>query len=455
VVGNWVYWSQNPVQIAKVTVVVDAFNITGDRAFSGAGFYGYYKSTTGVYSIFEGGKTIAGVRVDTPMNVGEFVTINGSTYKVTAINVREYTLQKQDGSGSFVDGDWTSFLNGYYTVTRISLVTDYQYAFQSNTGSAWYTARVIEAIDQAGAEDALSLSTAAHDNTGGQITSISSVRQRMLITYAGSMQLWAIDQDTNRTAYLDTLSFGTGEQPTPPSVQWYGSLVVPVENGIRSISVVGSNTDNLQDLNIGEPIEALPTLLATTAEFWPWYGQLIVAGTTPDGAVEFRCLDYSRESKITAWSRWTVDTLAVPDVGTLIPSGSNFWFRSGGSLHRFDAKATIFRDFADVAGNAYESSLLFHFNDMGKPGQSKRFTGLDLVQDGSCSLSFLLTPYGAWGTEPAGPILQGPTVEGITYGRTRIPMAMTATAISPKITTRSEVGWRLQRLALDFLLMRR
>ncbi len=408
------------------------------------------------YARFNAGKTQ--VRLDAALvaqlTVGNTIRLNSVLYKVSAISGQLVTITNLTG----VDADYTADANKLQVVYKTSqpLIEDYQYAFQANTDSAWYTDRVVEYIDQAGAEDALSIATAAHDNTGGQITSITSVRQRMLITYPGSMQLWAIDQDTNRTAYLDTLSFGTGEQPTPPAVQWYGSLVVPVENGIRSISVVGSNTDNLQDLNIGEPIEPLPTLSASTADFWPWYGQLIVAGSTPDGAIEFRCLDYSRESKITAWSRWTISGLAKPDVGTLRPSGSNMWFRAGTSLHRFDAKATVFRDFGDAVGNAYESKAFFHFNDLGKPGTSKRWTGMDIVQDGKSSIAFALPPYGApFEALTAGPLAIGPQIEGITYGRSRFPLALMASAIAPRITTRDETGWRLQRLALDFLLLRR
>jgi hypothetical protein len=393
--------------------------------------------------------TLAGVLV-----VGNTLRINSVDYQVSVVSGQDITIT-QNG----VDGDYTGNVDQFYNPiykTNQPTITDYQYAFQSNTDSSWYTDRVVEYIDQAGAEDALSIATAAHDNTGGQITAIASVRQRMLITYSGSMQLWAIDQDTNRTAYLDTLSFGTGDQPTPPAVPWYGSLVVPVENGIRSISVVGSNTDNLQDLNIGEPIEPLPTLSASTADFWPWYGQLMVAGTTPDGGVEFRCLDYSRESKITAWSRWTIAGLVKPDVGTLRPSGSNLWWRSGTALHRFDAKATVFRDYGDTVGNAYESMAFFHFNDLGKPGANKRWTGLDIVQDGKCSLAFALPPYGApFEALTAGPLAIGPQIEGITYGRSRFPLALMASAIAPRITTRDETGWRLQRLALDFLMLRR
>lgn len=407
------------------------------------------------YALYSGGKTQ--VRVDNGLAaqllVGNVLRINSVLYKVSDIDGRIITITDMAGA----DGDFVEAVGKLQTVykTNAPIIKDYQYAFQANADSSWYTDRVVDYVDQAGAEDALSIASAAHDNTGGTITSITSVRQRMLITYPGSMQLWAIDQDTNRTAYLDTMAFGTGDQPTPPVVPWYGSLVLPVTNGIRAISVVGANTDNLQDLNIGEPIEDLEVLVASAAQFWPLRGQVLIAGTTGEG-LEFRCLDYSRESKITAWSRWLVTGIASVDPGTMVADGTDCWFRSGNKLWRFDASATIFRDSGETAGNAYASTGLFHLNDMGKPGQAKRFTAMDIVQVGTCSLSFVLPPYGAsFAALNSGPLLQGPTIEGITYGRSRLPLAMVAAAVAPRFTSRDETGWEMHRLSLDFLLLRR
>jgi hypothetical protein len=411
--------------------------------------------TPNAYARYFGGKTEVSVSLllASTTIVGSVIVVSSVKYIVSDKVGGILTVTDMTGA----DGDYTANLNALKTVDRTNepVITDYAYAFDADTESEWYTDRVIEYVDQAGAEDALSIATSSHDNTGGIITSISAVRQRMLITYSGSMQLWAIDQDTNRTQHLDTLSFGTGDQLAPQPVPWYGSLALPVVNGIRAISVVGANTDNLQDLNIGEPIEPMPALSVSAAGFWPWYGQLVFAGTTDAGA-ELRVLDYSRESKITAWSRWSFDGIDSVDADTLIPLGSDLWFRSGRSVFHIDAAATVFRDFGDDEGDAYVSSAYFHFNDMGKPGSGKRIVGMDIVQDGTSSVSFRLPPYGAdFAGEGAGPDVEGPQIEGITYGLTRIPLSMSATAIAPRITTQDEAGWRLQRLSLDFLLLRR
>lgn len=414
------------------------------------------------YAKYDGTDTLVSLSGVGTVSVGREIKINSVVFKVKEVVSASVVKITKVVDGKDTSGDWTATVDAVHTAYSLPLIEDYRYAFDPEKGNQWYDERVLEAVDAAGSvkngtsidPDALFLNASSHDNTGGRITAIASIRQRMLITYPGSMQLWAIDQNTKQTSYLDQMQFGTGNQQNPPAVNWYGTMVVPVENGIRSINVVGANTDNLQDLNIGEPIEPMPYLEALGGVFWPQWGQLVVAGIA-GGALEFRVLDYSRESKITAWSQWKVAGLTGIDVGTLIPMGSGLWFRSGVYLYKFDAEATTYRDFGDVVGNAYESSGLLHFNDMGQPGKNKRFVGMDMVQDGISSVSFQIPPYGSWDSETAGPIMAGPQIEGITFGRVRIPLAMTGMAISPRISTRSETGWRLQRLGIDFLTLRR
>lgn len=343
-------------------------------------------------------------------------------------------------------------------------VTDYLYAFESDTDSAWFTNLVVEYVDLFGAEDALSLATAAIDNTGGSISSIGAVRNRMLVTYPGSMQLWGIDQDTNRTTFLDQVGFGTDDQDRPSPVNFYGAIMVPTVAGFRAMSVVGALTDSLQDANLGEPVAGLAPLTMRGAAFWPYFGSYVAAGIR-DGELVFQVLDYSRESKITAWATWggadTDDTnpwtdagLTDIDTGTLVAAGDRLYWRSGSSIYYFDASATVFRDWCDTPGAAYESFGRLHFNDMGKPGLSKRFVGFDIVQEGRCTIGFELPPFGAWG-ETGGPQLAGPVVIGTTYGRARLPMAGNGPAIAPTFSSRCEEGWELQRIAIDFLMMRR
>lgn len=402
------------------------------------------------YAAYTGGDTLVSLNL-TDLVAGQSLRVGTIDYTISeVVSAGVYKVTKNGASG-----DYTGALDGVHTVYAADkpVVSDYLYAFESDADNAWYTNLIMEYNGLAGSGDALSISTAAQDNTGGGITSISTVRNRMLVTYAGSMQAWSIDQATNATAFLDTLSFGTEAQDRPSPVPFYGAVVVPTAAGFRAINLVGVNLDNLQDTNIGEPVASLPPLTVRAAAYWPHTGQMVVAGIR-DGDLVFQVLDYSKDSKITAWSTWTVGGITDVDAGTMIADGARLRWRSGRQVYHFDAAATLFRDFNDIPGEAYESFGRLHYNDLGKPGYGKRFVAFDIIQDGTCTIGFDIPPFGSF-DESGGPNLTGPVVVGTTYGRARLPLALTGPAVALVFRSRSEDGWRLQRIALDFLLLRR
>ncbi len=445
-------------ELQTVDTITDNLNLTTVAVWAGSNAGAAWDKQIDHYAAYISSETyikcnaaaIAGLLAD------DSVTINGVAFTVIAITADGIaTVRKNNGVGGADAGNWTTTVDGSYTIDRaLSIrITDYQYAFQLNENSEWYTGIVIDYTDRAGAEDAVSIASASHDNTGGTVTAIAAVGNRMAIFYPGSAQLWAIDQATNATAYLDQMEFGTGDQALPSPVAFYGALIYPAVTGFRSASVVGANNDKIKGGEIGEPIQELEMLTVRGAQFWPWHGQLVIGGLRGDDLV-FLCLDYSEQSKLTAWSQWTVGGLTDIDAGTFIVDGSKLRFRSGTGVYSFDHAATVFRDFDEVAGAAYESAALWHYNDMKEPGRGKRFIGFDIVQDGTASLSWRLPPYGSADYD-GGASIAGPTYTGISYGRKRLPLAITSQAIAPRLTSRCETGYRLQRLAIDFLSLRR
>lgn len=422
-------------------------------AWGGAAGPGLAISRVRAYSRLVGGKTL--LKVDATfaaaLRVGYHI-LAGSTpteYIISALDGQIATVTSAAGA----DGDYTANLNYLRAVTVLSthpVVEDYEYAYE-RPESAWYAERVAEAIDAAGAEDALSLATAAKDNSGGRITAIASVRNRLAIAYPGSTQLWEIDPDTARTALLDVLAFGTGDQPRPTLTPWYGSLLGMLGPAPRALSVVGVNSDSMTELNIGEPIESLGIGETRGAQFWPHTGQWILARNL-SGSAGFLCLDYSRESKISAWATWSVTGLPVVDWQGMVVLGDSLWLRSGTLLSRFWASRTEYADAVTGSTDAFTSVAALHFNDMGDPGRGKRFVALDLIQDGRCNLDFLLPP-----GPPDWSIFQltGPSLERLTYGRARIPLALVGQAVAPILFSTDPAGWTLHRLAIDFLTVRR
>lgn len=383
----------------------------------------------------------------------QLITLISTQYLVYAIDGQDITVRSSAGAA----GDFTATINRYLIVVRspVPVVTDYDYAYESNAQSEWYTERVLEYIDIAGLDNATSIATSTFNPYGGRITTLTSINRRFLVTYKETMQLWAIDQSPANFAHLDDMEFGTGDQETPIAIQWYGAVIVPVGTTFRAVSVVGANNDNLQDSNIGEAIDQMPFMQTKAGRFWAKNGQVIIGGTTDDG-FEIRVYDYSKESKISAWSRWVVDGIDDMDINSFVVEGSKISFRTQNKLYSFNYDATALIDFNDVAGNAYESKSRLHYNDMGKPGMNKSFFAVDIVQKGKSILSFELPHYGAdFQNTATGPLIQGPTIKGISYGRSRLPLTMIGQSVAIVISSRSETDWELQSISLDYRLLKR
>lgn len=437
-----------------ISIIVDNLNLNTTAVWStnntGAALVrlnGYAKYIAGETKVFLD-EDFAGA-----LAVTQVITIGGTDYTVFAINGQYVTVRNAAGAA----GDFTSTLNNLLTVIRegVPVVSDYTYAYEASAESQWYTERVLEYTEIAGLDNATSLATSSHNNTGGLITSISSINRRMLVTYKETMQLWAIDQNTANYAFLDDMKFGTGDQPTPVAVEWYGEVILPVANSFRSVAVVGANNDNLQDGNIGEPIEAMPYLKQLGGTFWATNGQVVISGTTTDG-FEFRVYDYSKESKISAWSRWVVADLVAMDANCFAIEGSKLFLRSDDKMYYFDYASTSFIDFSDTPGDAYESRSRFRYNNMNKPGYDKEWMAMDIVQIGKSTISFELPQYGtSFQNNTVGPVINGPTIKGVTYGASRYPVVMRGNAVAPVIVSKSETGWELQSFSLDYKLLKR
>lgn len=401
---------------------------------------------TGTVTVVNGQTGIAGVGTffGTQLAVGDVVTVGSETREIASIT---------SDTQAAVTVAWTT---GSAAVTAfINLDSVYLYAFEQAADSAWYTELSLEYNDLAGAEDALEIASASHDTTGGRATAVREVLDHLLVCYSGSSQLWAIDQDTNATKYLHTLDYGTGDQVRPSPTPFNGAVMIPTQRSMRAVSVIGYNENRLSSTNVGEKIEKMVLPQLRAAAFWPFFGQYVAVGIDPAGAVQFLVLDYSEESKITAWNEWRVAGVADVDAGTLQPDLERLYFRSANRLCWFDAKATLFRDFADTPGAAYVSDAMLHFYDFDSPKQNKRFWALEVVQEGTCSLEFRYPPADSIDEETPGPVRQGGSVTGITYGHTRRRMSGKGPAMSTRFTSQAEGGWRLHRWSVDYIPLRR
>lgn len=427
--------------------------LTVSEAFDSANSGAAIKRLDG-YAYYDGANTH--IRLSNQMALavreGQTIIINGTTYIIGTITEQDVIIKNSSGAA----GNYVSATNMLYTFTRtgVPTVTDYTYA-SDQTNNEWYAERVLEYTDMAGADNAVIIATSSHNSHGGLVTSISSINQRLLVSYGQTMQLWQVDQNPDNFAHLDDMDFGTGEQLTPVPIKWYSSVVLPVESTFRAISLTGANVDNLDDSNIGEKIDSMPFLQMKNGLFWQKKGQIVIAGTTESGS-EIRIFDYSKKYEISAWSRWEVDGLTLSETNSMIVESAKLWIRSNNALYSFDYDDTSKIDFNDDENNAYLSTVRFKMNNLKKPGLNKRYTAFDIVQRGKSSVMFELPHRGMdFQNDIPGPYIQGPTIKGVSYGRTRIPMTLTAQAIAVVVESRDESDWELHSVAVDFLLVKR
>lgn len=322
----------------------------------------------------------------------------------------------------------------------------YHYGWEPGYESAFFIARkTIYQTDLSGAQDAGFLPSAAQPGSGGHVTALAAIKDRLLIFSAEGSQLWAVSGDVTSHALIDSGPIGTGTQAQPAPEKVQGSVIVCAARGLRAVALSGSNLDALRDQNLGEPITDLGTVTMHAAAYWPWYGEYFAACTI-GGVFQYLVLDHSPESKITAWSRWVAVGVTAPDLRSMVAVGNRMYVRNANALYYFDAGATAFRDTNDPAGagSAYESKATWHFNDFQRPGVAKLVMGADLVQTGACTLAFKEVVHDEAIETAAIPL------EASTYSHGRVPVNAWGAGIAPIIRSTDETGHEIQELSLTF-----
>lgn len=406
-----------------------------------------YTTITGTVAVVIGNPGITGTATKflTELEVDNYVLINGERKKVTALAsnlaaTAESNFAANAGPVSIMR--WTD--------------PAYLYAYEIDVDSQWFTEILLDYIDRAGAEDAVTIASRTHDRKGGLVSAIGEQFNRLIVCYPESIQSWSVDQATNATAHLATLNFGTGAQQHPSPVPFYEAVAVALDVTERAVYVSGVNNDTLKDNNIGEKLEGLPFPQVRSACHWPDLGELVVAGTRLDGSTVFLALDYSKESKIDCWNEWDVVGLGTVDLSSLQPSQKRLYFRSGTKIRYFDGEATLFRDAGEVEGNAFLSDMLTPLNQFKQPNTVKAMKYFDINQVGACNVSFEFAQVAdVDGYNAVGPVLDNRAHAGPTFGIARRPLTGASEAIAVRLQSRSERGWELRQFALTYQYKKR
>jgi hypothetical protein len=296
---------------------------------------------------------------------------------------------------------------------------------------------------------------------GGPVTAISAIRDYLGIHYRTLTLLYALNSNQLLDTIRDQSFFGTGAYSDGITVNFYQQTVVFSERGFRLFSIAESTlSDRSTDTNIGEPNETFPkTAVLRNACFWPSTGQY-VAVLDLSGTRYLYVFDYSRESKISTWSRWRIG-LTPTETGPcgLVPVADRLYIiLASGGVAYLDAGAAAgqFYDSVDLAGAPtvsgydYPSVAEGYQNTLGSTATMKQILSMDVVAQGETTVSFKVL---AGGTSERP--VPGFTVDGSTIGAKHALVSIRAAAVAPRFVSTDRNGWILDFYAIDFRNLKR
>lgn len=296
------------------------------------------------------------------------------------------------------------------------------------------------ARDWTTASDAGFLATGANQDGSSEALALGRFKSALAVFFADAVQVWSSDPDPLLTVLQDTIpNTGTRFRRSPGQVSQ--DTIFLSDNGFRSIALA-INTDQMQDSDIGAPIDSLvkPLINDSLDPFTEWFaqqGQLwCIFGST------VWAFTFSRTSKVNAWSKYTFPW-NIDDAATM---NGSLYLREGNNVYLVD------EDEHQDGGAAPEVVIEMPFVDCKAPGVLKLFQGVDWVGEGSASISFRYRAH-----DESGNLTEGIT-EPVQLTNNSMPGVMTpvelcVVAIAPRITHQGNERFSMARLALYYELL--
>lgn len=249
-----------------------------------------------------------------------------------------------------------------------------------------------DASDWTAASDAGFLPAALQQNANSPVTAVGTFNDALVTFFEESAQVWdvAVDPSANK---IRKRIFGLGTTAPYSLASFSNDLVFLSPFGFRSM-FVSTQTDRIDDLDIGSPIDSLVvTDIAVAnpsadpskvlAAWIPQLGQywaIFNMGTHSKAWV----YSYSKASKLAAWSEYTfpaglIITALATKAGKVYVRAADFMFELADDQYT-DANAPI-----DV-------EVQMAFQDAKSPGVLKQFHSADFVFNGAWDVSYLYDP---------------------------------------------------------------
>jgi hypothetical protein len=289
--------------------------------------------------------------------------------------------------------------------------------------------------DWTSASDAGFLPVGLYSSGSAQATALAPFRKSSIaVLFSDNAQVWFVDPDPALHEFTDPIaSVGTIYHRGAAPVQQDTYFLA--QNGFRSMSF-STLSDNLQDSDVGSPIDALVRAEITAADdpiglYYPKLGQFWEINGSTVWAFSF-----SRTSKLSAWSRFTLP-FAIDDAAVL---NQELYLRSGDDVYKVSEAV-----FKDGASSVPLVDVQMFYQDGKAPGVLKMFTGAEFIGSGEATVSFRF--FDENGAERESLAYEYPAISEPGGMHT---VELLATRIAPHIQHQADEAFELSSAMLHF-----
>lgn len=284
------------------------------------------------------------------------------------------------------------------------------------------------ARDWTTASDAGFLAVGSQQQGAQEALVLAPFQEDLGVFFIDGVQIWDTDPDPALTVLRQRIhNIGTRYRRSP--LQLSGDTFFLSDVGFRSITL-SSVSENLQDADVGSPIDALvvPTLTTNLNPISVWYPR----------AGQFWCLigttawvyTFSRVSKIAAWSQYEFP-FSVTAAASL---NGQLYVRAGNVVYQ-----VIDTQYTDD-GVLIDVDIELPYVDFKAPGALKQIIGIDALLEGTANAQIRYDPRNTALITDAIP-LSGNTTPG-----TMTPVEMCAVQVAPRITHSADEAFSLNAL---------
>lgn len=304
----------------------------------------------------------------------------------------------------------------------------------------------------------------------GQALAIAEYFGQLVVFGERGMMFWSVDPDPDLNQYLRTL---TGSSFGPRAIVGYsdGDVLYLSRSGIRSlqardssnlarVSDVGSPIDNVirekvaLDTNDTDPLFAQVTPEAANEMFYNLATGIVHQDSGQAWIAvrdEIYVLSRYPSANVLAWSSFDLPFTVRDTVNAGTSKAS--WVADWCQIN----ETVALRNFADEvfvyggpSGNEYDTSeveVILPFMDMGRPGTTKVFTGIDIVCEGEWFVEYATDHFGPELETNWAPIAH---LDGTTRSGPKISFPASGTQIQLRLTCSDNFAAKLSEVIVYY-----